>query len=99
MECAYWFWRPIAPDGYVSLGLVIGDPGLELGDPVAPATDLVMCVRSDLVVPAPINPAIVSAVILIPISRPGYGRRSPRKLRRVFSTSTPGLSSAGIPRA
>ena len=59
MECAYWFWRPIPPDGYVSLGLVIGDPGLELGDPVAPATDLVMCVRSDLVVPAPINPAIV----------------------------------------
>ncbi len=59
IEGGYWFWRPIPPDGYVSLGLVISDPGLETGAPAAPATDLVMCVRSDLVIPAPISPTIV----------------------------------------
>lgn len=41
------FWRPIPPDGYVALGLVCS-PSLD--DP--PSTDVVRCVRKDLVVSA-----------------------------------------------
>ena len=57
---ALTFWRPIPPDDYVSLGVVIGGAtfgdNTVLGSLTPPPTDLVMCVRSDLVAPAPINP-------------------------------------------
>lgn len=67
----YWFWRPSPPEGYVSLGLLIGDPNSD--NP--PTTDLVMCVRSNLVVLAGINPKIV------------FSGHSDEHLARLWTTS------------
>jgi hypothetical protein len=46
------FWRPIAPAGYVCLGLV-GQRGYS-----KPSTDEIMCVREDLVVPGKVGNTI-----------------------------------------
>lgn len=55
------FWRPIPPDGYVAMGVVVHNwepgPDLTANDPAnqKPPLDAVMCVRKDLTTPAMVD--------------------------------------------